>query len=305
VSKLIIDEPLLCYHPALVRKFGLPEAAVTQQLAYWLRHSKNVHDGHLWVYKTYAEWSDEIGISAAAARGALDRMRKTGVVIAIQSPVNAQDRTLWWRIDRAFLASFEPPDKSPETRPGSASVPSASTRRSNEAGRTSSASTHSSNARATEGKQRLLTERGEEPPADRRDQIPPDFPDELRPHARLVMAKLKRIAASHGCKKVWPAAVARCVMTHPRHPLVARADALEIWAVSPSRPIKDVVATYRTFLDKAEPLEATEMLSPDGIPMRGGGQMSSELPSGASAKITDMAPHLRARAAAARARETT
>lgn len=119
-SKLLLDEQLLCYQPALVRRLGLTEAAIVQQLHYWAQRSTNVHDGHRWVYKTYSDWSDEIGISSKAVRGALDRLRAREIVIAEQSPVNPLDRTLWWRIDHSKL-NDEP--GSPSDPEGSPSAP--------------------------------------------------------------------------------------------------------------------------------------------------------------------------------------
>ncbi len=122
-SALLLDEPLLCYQPALVRRLGLAEAAIVQQLHYWLRISTNIVEGERWVYKTYSDWADEIGISAKAVRGALNRLREAGVAIAMQSPLDARDKTLWWRIDYDALES-EP--GSPDAPRGSQSAPQGS-----------------------------------------------------------------------------------------------------------------------------------------------------------------------------------
>jgi biotin operon repressor len=141
------------------------------------------------------------------------------------------------------------------------------------------------------------TKKEEEARADPRDQPPEDFPDELKPHARIVMATLRRIAAQHNAPKVWPLAVGRAVMQHPRHPLVKVANAFELWAVSPPRPIKDVVATYRTFLEREHELQSTERLAADGIPLNGNGRSASHSvaePSTGSAKLRGMAADLRA-----------
>lgn len=132
--------------------------------------------------------------------------------------------------------------------------------------------------------------------ADPREQAPENFPDELKPHARLVMLALKRIAEQHNAGKVWPRAVGLAVMNHPRHPLVKTANAFELWAVNPSRPIKDVVATYRTFLDREQELEATERLAPDGVPVNGAGPSRHSAASNASTgstRLRNMAAELR------------
>lgn len=105
---------------------------------------------------------------------------------------------------------------------------------------------------------------------DYRERVPDDFPDELRPHARAVMKVLQRVAEEHGTRKVWPAAVAKTIMTRPRRPLVRTAHSLEVWAVDPPRPIQDVVGTYRTFLDRERDLAGLERLDEQGNPAAGG-----------------------------------
>jgi hypothetical protein len=105
---LLLDESPVFVQPSLVRRLGLLEAAIVQQLHYWSQRATRTHEGHVYVYKTYQDWSDEIGVSAKAARGAMDRLRKEGVVVGIQNPTDARDRTLWWRIDHDVLESGAP-----------------------------------------------------------------------------------------------------------------------------------------------------------------------------------------------------
>lgn len=105
---LLLDERAVVVQPSLVRRLGIIEAALVQQLHYWAQRATRLHDGHSWVYKTYQDWSEEIGVSAKAARGALDRLRRDGIVVAIQNPADPRDRTLWWRIDHAVLEPSGP-----------------------------------------------------------------------------------------------------------------------------------------------------------------------------------------------------
>lgn len=105
--------------------------------------------------------------------------------------------------------------------------------------------------------------------ADAREALPDDFPDDLRPHARAAYRILRQVAADHGAKRVWPLALGRCIMSHPRKPLVATAHALHTWAVDPGRKIQDVVGTYRSFLARESDLETAERLADDGTPMGG------------------------------------
>jgi hypothetical protein len=109
---------------------------------------------------------------------------------------------------------------------------------------------------------------------DPRSLAPEGFPDELRVHAREVLRVLRAVAEQHNARKVWPLAVGRVVMAHPRHPLVATAHALAAWAVDPPREIRDVVSTYRRFLEQpsCRELETTERLAADGTPATGNGR---------------------------------
>lgn len=124
---LLLDEPPLVVQPSLVRALGLPEAVVLQQLHYWLQRATAQQGGCMWVYKTYDEWAYETGLTAKAARGALDRLRKADVVITATNPNDSRDRTLWWRIDHDRLPPGRPPaprGSLPDREGSSAGVPS-------------------------------------------------------------------------------------------------------------------------------------------------------------------------------------
>lgn len=95
-------------------------------------------------------------------------------------------------------------------------------------------------------------------------QIPDDFPDELRPHAREVMRVLRAVAEQHGAREVTALGVARVCMGYPRHPLVQSAHDFAAWAADPPRAIKDVVGSYRTWVKRERPLAVTERLNGDG-----------------------------------------
>lgn len=107
-----------------------------------------------------------------------------------------------------------------------------------------------------------------------RDEVPDDFPDELRPHAREVYRVLDAIARDCGAKAISPKGLAYVLMARPRRPLVKTAYDL---ASSGRRP-RDVVATYRNWLDREEDLAAVERLPGEGpaalpgnvTPLRGG-----------------------------------
>lgn len=107
-SALLLDEPCLVIQPALVRALGhLSDAAILQQTHYWLQRSTNEIAGERWVYKTYDEWADEIGISEKQARSAIRRLEALGLLISCQP--DAYRRTKWYRIDYDSPILADPP----------------------------------------------------------------------------------------------------------------------------------------------------------------------------------------------------
>lgn len=91
------DDPPMVVTRSAIRRFSAPDALIFQQLHYWLKRSKNEFKDELWVYKTNAEWDEELGLMAPTVRGALDRLTQSGVVLMEQP--RGFDRTKWYRID--------------------------------------------------------------------------------------------------------------------------------------------------------------------------------------------------------------
>lgn len=99
------------------------------------------------------------------------------------------------------------------------------------------------------------------------DQVPRDFPKELRPHGREVMRVLRELASEHPtAKRVTTRAVALAIMAEPHRAYVAEAHRLRAWAASSSRPLRDVVATYRNWLKRADQISGIEPLGQDPTP---------------------------------------
>ncbi|WP_313235538.1 hypothetical protein [Sporosarcina ureae] len=58
--KLLIDEEPIPLLPSLVHLVGINGALVMQQVHFRTRISKNIRDGHKWIYKTYEDWTKEL-----------------------------------------------------------------------------------------------------------------------------------------------------------------------------------------------------------------------------------------------------
>jgi hypothetical protein len=104
-SKLLIHEPPVEVMPSLARAIGLAEAAVLQQIHYWLFLNRQLSDhwyeGRVWMYGTPQELM-EYGFQFLSPRGlqkALGRLRKAGLVLTGCFNRMRADRTLWYTID--------------------------------------------------------------------------------------------------------------------------------------------------------------------------------------------------------------
>jgi len=85
-------------HPEMIKKLGSATQAIClQQLYYWLERSENEYNGNKWVYNTYEEWSENIGLTPKQIRSAMNALEELGIVITCQP--KAYDRTKWYSID--------------------------------------------------------------------------------------------------------------------------------------------------------------------------------------------------------------
>jgi len=78
-----------------------------EQLHYWLDRATKAYAGRKWVYKTYADWGQELALTEKQARSAFDGLRSAGLVESISNPHNRVDRTLWWSINQDMIALLD------------------------------------------------------------------------------------------------------------------------------------------------------------------------------------------------------
>ena len=100
----LVDGPVVAYRPELGRILGSVNAAlVLQQIHYWMPMATKEYDGHAWIYKRHEDFSEELGITGAQARGAVDLLRDTKLIISRRNPYYAMDQIRWYRIDYEAL----------------------------------------------------------------------------------------------------------------------------------------------------------------------------------------------------------
>ena len=106
---LLHDERSVVIQPEMVRRLGnLADAAVLQQLNYWMPYAKVEYEGRMWVYKTYENLGDEIGLTGQQVRRSIERLEAVGLV----SSCVPRGRTKHYSVnyDHRMLDGANPPD---------------------------------------------------------------------------------------------------------------------------------------------------------------------------------------------------
>lgn len=83
------------------KKPRISEAAVLQQINYWLQKKQNYHDGHYWVYNSLEEWTKQFTWikTAKTMKRQFDWLEERGIVITGNYNKLKFDRTKWYTID--------------------------------------------------------------------------------------------------------------------------------------------------------------------------------------------------------------
>lgn len=207
--------------------------------------------------QTLAEWCE---VGERTVRGHLGALEEAGLIARRKRFREGGARTSDSILLRAPGVD-EWPDGQPVTT-GSRRPPAESA-----GGSPSPGNGQSSTTALTDGPEERIEEKGRKAAvAGASDSVPDGFPDELRPHARLVLPVLREVAAQHNARKVTALALGRTMMepSRRRKPFVKLAHDFASWAADPPRPIRDVVASYRTWLDRERDLQAVERLPGGG-----------------------------------------
>lgn len=99
--RVLADEEFVSVQPALIRALDgkVVDALVLQYLYWWQRISQNELDGHYWVYNTYEEWSDRLGISPDQFKRTILRLEEQGLVISRKPNAGQWKHRKWYRVD--------------------------------------------------------------------------------------------------------------------------------------------------------------------------------------------------------------
>lgn len=100
-NSLLISEPPLQVIPSLaVALKSVDKAIILQQIHYWLQRSKNVENGHHWVFNTVKEWHQQFPwLAEKTVQRYLKDLCDKGLLITGNFNKANFDRTKWYRID--------------------------------------------------------------------------------------------------------------------------------------------------------------------------------------------------------------
>lgn len=107
---LLFDAKPITVQPDLALALGsLDEAAVLQQLDYWLERSNHQIDGSSWVYNTIDDWLMHFPWikSDTTMRRYFSDLKRRGLIVTGNFNRLGFDRTLWYTIDYQQVQSFK------------------------------------------------------------------------------------------------------------------------------------------------------------------------------------------------------
>ncbi len=103
----LIPEPPLLVLPTLANALGLNEGLLLQQFKYWLNTSKNVREGHKWIYNTYEDWQKQFPFwSIRTVRRTIWHLESKDILVSATFNKMKIDQTKWYRIDEDKLQVY-------------------------------------------------------------------------------------------------------------------------------------------------------------------------------------------------------
>lgn len=109
MSNLLTTESPIIILPSLATEFGIPEAAMLQQIHYMSQQDGKgiVRNGQKWVYNTLDQWHAKFSCwSMATIERAITKLKKLGIILVDRLGKKKSDRTNYYRIDYQKLSSI-------------------------------------------------------------------------------------------------------------------------------------------------------------------------------------------------------
>jgi uncharacterized phage protein (TIGR02220 family) len=109
MANLLLSERPLVVLPSLAEALGsVDKAIIIQQLNYWVKKSKNYHDGRPWVYNSMDSWAKQFPWikSKTTIKKHFKDLKKLGLVLTGNFNQYSFDRTTWYTIDYEAFEQF-------------------------------------------------------------------------------------------------------------------------------------------------------------------------------------------------------
>ncbi|MBI0580693.1 conserved phage C-terminal domain-containing protein [Neobacillus cucumis] len=108
MSSLLLNESPMIVLPSLVKKIGLNEAIILQQIHYWIQKSSHVIEGKTWIYNTYQQWHQQFSFwSLSTIKRTIRSLEDQGLLLSGNWNRSKMDHTKWYTIDYERLATLE------------------------------------------------------------------------------------------------------------------------------------------------------------------------------------------------------
>ncbi|WP_223593606.1 conserved phage C-terminal domain-containing protein [Neobacillus bataviensis] len=108
MSRLLMNEVPIMILPSLAVKLGLNEAAILQQIHYWVESSQHVIGGRKWIYNTYKDWQKQFPFwSERTIRRAIRTLEDRELLISGNFNQMQIDKTKWYTINYERLGELE------------------------------------------------------------------------------------------------------------------------------------------------------------------------------------------------------
>lgn len=111
--RLLAEEEFIAVQPSLIRAMNgkVLDAILLQYLFWWQRMSLNSHGEHNdWVFNSYEQWADKIGVSVSQVRTSMDRLEGAGFVMSCKPEASHFKQCKWYRVDLSHPVFSELPE---------------------------------------------------------------------------------------------------------------------------------------------------------------------------------------------------